>query len=126
MPFVRIYIKKGTTVEFKQQISQAVHRSLINEFAIPEDDLFQVIEEIEPRNIIYPDQYFGIQHSDNIIYIQITAKSGRSQLVKQSLYRSIGKEIYCRTQHSPEDIVIILTENSEADWSFGKGEAQLI
>lgn len=126
MPFVRIYLKKGTTVEFRQQISQSVHSSLVKEFSIPEDDLFQVIEEVEPHNLFYPGQYLGIAHSEKIIYIQITAKAGRSQLMKQSLYRSIANEIYCRTQHSPEDIVTILTENSEADWSFGRGEAQLV
>jgi len=126
MPFVRIYLKKGSSIEFRRKISQSIHQSLINEFCIPENDLFHVIEEVNPENIVFPLQYMGIPHTDNIIFIQITAKVGRTQTIKQKLYRSIANEIYSQTHHKPDDIIITLIENREEDWSFGRGEAQLV
>lgn len=126
MPFVRIYLRKGTPIAFRRQISQSVHQSLITRFKIPEDDLFQVIEEVDLENIIFPKQYMGIPHTEDIIYIQITAKAGRTKAMKQALYRSIADEFHRRTQRNPDDLIITLIENIEEDWSFGRGEAQLV
>lgn len=68
----------------------------------------------------------NIPHSEEIIYIYITAKKGQSSIMKQELYQSIAKEINQRTGHKTDDIVIIINENDEANWSFGQGKAQLI
>ena len=126
MPFVRIYLKQGTTKEFRHHISRSVHQALVSEFSIPEDDLFQIISELPPENIVFPHSYMGISHTDNIIFIQITAKSGRSQSMKKSLYLSIVDLIHQKTGHNRNDILITLTENHEEDWSFGEGKAQLV
>ena len=126
MPFVRISLVKGATVDFKHHISQSIHQALIDTFGIPENDLFQIIEELDNDNIIYPPQYLGIPHTEKMIYIRVTAKLGRSTQMKQALYRAIADEIYRRIQHNSNNLVISLIENSKADWSFGKSEAQLV
>ncbi|MBS98328.1 MAG: tautomerase family protein [Oceanospirillaceae bacterium] len=105
MPLVRITLRKGTGPEFKQQISHSVHQSLVTTFNIPEEDRFQIIEEVDTENLIWPERYMGIPHSDQIIYVQITAKSGRSRAMKQALFRAIADEIHRRTQHNTNDLV---------------------
>ncbi|MES9900596.1 MAG: tautomerase family protein [Sedimenticola sp.] len=62
MPFVRISMVRGVTADFKHQISQPIHQSLVSIFWIPEDDIFQVIEELDQGNIIYPEKYMGIPY----------------------------------------------------------------
>ena len=126
MPFVRVTLKKGKPLEFKKNISSSIHQALMDAYAIPEDDLFQVIEEIDGENIIYPASYMGIKHSSDIIYIAITAKIGRTVEMKKSLYEKIVDNIHASNQHNKNDVVITLMENSEANWSFGNGEAQLV
>ena len=126
MPFVRISLKEGKSLEFKQHISQAVHESLTEVFSIPSDDMFQVLEEVAAENIIYPPSYMGIPHTDEIIYIVITAKSGRTVEMKQKLYHTITKSIYSTTKHPASDVFIVMVENSEENWSFGNGLAQLV
>jgi len=126
MPFVRITLKKGQPKEFKENISSSVHQALVGAYAIPEDDLFQIIEEVDDENVIYPASYMGISHSNDIIYISITAKVGRSVEMKKSLYKQIVSNIYDSCQHNKNDVFITLIENSEENWSFGNGEAQLV
>jgi len=126
MPFVRISLKEGKSSLFKKNISNSVHSALVADFGIPTDDLFQIIGEYQEENIIYPDSYMGIKHTSDIIYIIITAKTGRTANMKKSLYKSIAENISRTTGHSTNDILISLVENSEENWSFGNGEAQLI
>lgn len=126
MPFVRISLKKGKDKAYKTAISESIHNSLVEIFGIPDLDKFQVITEVEQENIIYPSSYMGIPHSDEIIYIHITAKKGRSSNMKQKLYQSIVDKIHEKTDHNVNDIMIIMTENEEENWSFGQGKAQLI
>lgn len=126
MPFVRISLKQGKSSSFKKSLSKSVHRALIDEFGIPADDLFQVIGEYDEENIIYPTSYMGIKHTSDIVYIAITAKQGRTVEMKRRLYQSIIQNISESTQHSVNDVIITLVENTEENWSFGNGEAQLI
>lgn len=126
MPFVRISLRKGKNHEFKKNVSMSVHHALTDAFSIPEDDLFQVIGEFDEDNIVYPYSYMGIQHTGDIIFIQITAKKGRTAAMKKSLYKKVVSNIFESTQHRQSDVFITIIENTEENWSFGNGEAQLI
>ena len=126
MPFVKISLKTGKSKDYKKAISDSIHDSLVNIFAIPKLDRFQVITEVTEENIIYPSSYMSIPHTSEIIYIHITAKKGRSSEMKKNLYESITSLIHQKTAHNIDDIMIIMVENEEENWSFGRGKAQLI
>ncbi len=66
------------------------------------------------------------QYGSNIIYIVIIAKSGRTTEMKKILYERIADNISEATGHCKGDIIITLIENSEENWSFGNGKAQLV
>ena len=123
MPFVRISLRKDQPLETQNAISEAVHQSLISQFHIPQDDYFQVIEELEQHQIKYPKSYLGIPHTDDIIFIQITAGAGRTPEQKRLLYLEIAERISSATTIKPDDIIIILVENNGSEnWSFGQGK----
>lgn len=125
MPFVRISLRKEVSREIKDKISVSIHQSLIQEFFIPEKDYFHVIEELDGDQIKYPGEYLGIAHSNNMVFIQIIAGSGRTEEQKRKLYAEIGKRISSDTEILINDIIIILVENgSYQNWSFGMGEIQ--
>lgn len=125
MPFVRISLPKKLSLETKNTISKSVHQSLIEEFHIPEADYFHVIEELETHQIKYPESYLGISHSDEIIYVQITAGQGRTLEQKKKLYHQIGTRISSTTSILINNVIIILFENNGLEnWSFGNGEIQ--
>ncbi|MFH6995408.1 tautomerase family protein [Flavobacterium sp. FlaQc-48] len=125
MPFVRISLPKKLSQETKNNISASIHQSLIAEFHIPEADYFHVIEELAPHQIKYPESYLGISHSQDIIYVQITAGQGRSLDQKKKLYHQIATRISASTEILINNIIIILLENNGLEnWSFGNGEIQ--
>ena len=126
MPFVRITLATVQNKEFKRHICQAIHQALQQAFRIPVADYFHVIEELDPDNLIFPENYMGIPHSDELIYIHITAKAGRTVEMKQELYQAITQEITQRTSHSSDNLIITLIENDSANWSFGRDIAQLV
>lgn len=125
MPFVRISLPKKLSLETKNTISESIHQSLIAEFNIPEADYFHVIEELESHQIKYPESYLGISHSDEIIYVQITAGQGRTLEQKKKLYHQIATRISASTEILSNNIIIVLLENNgQENWSFGNGEIQ--
>jgi len=125
MPFVRISLPKTLKQEEKDQISISVHQALMNEFNIPADDYFHVIEELESHQVRFPQSYLDIPHTKEIIFIQITAGKGRDFEKKKRLYASIAEKIAASTTITKNNIIIVLTENNgQEDWSFGNGGIQ--
>lgn len=125
MPLVKITLPEGLGPETPEIVSRAVHRNLIREFHVPADDYFQVLEEVPVSRKRYPTRYLGIDHSDLITFIEITAAAGRSADQKKRLYAGIARDIASDTPIPVEDVIIVLVENNGAEnWSFGKGEVQ--
>ena len=125
MPFVRISLPKKLSLQTKNTISESIHQSLIEEFYIPKDDYFHVIEELENHQIKYPESYLGISHTEEIIYVQITAGQGRTLEQKKKLYHQIATKISSSTPILINNVIIVLLENNGLEnWSFGNGEIQ--
>lgn len=125
MPFVRISLPKCFSQETIDNVSLSVHHALIQEFNIPEHDYFHIIEELEPRQIKFPETYLDVAHTSDIVYIQIIAGQGRTVEQKIGLYREIAERISNSTTIKKNNIIIVLVENEgKQNWSFGNGEIQ--
>ncbi|MFW0736026.1 tautomerase family protein [Flavobacterium sp. T12S277] len=125
MPFVRISLPKKLSLATKNNISEAIHQSLIAEFHIPTADYFHVIEELEQHQIKYPESYLGVSHTEEIVYVQITAGQGRTVEQKRKLYHQIATRIAATTEILINNVIIVLVENNGLEnWSFGNGEIQ--
>ncbi len=125
MPFVRISLPKKLSQETKSNISIAVHHSLMQQFNIPENDYFHIIEELESHQIKFPENYLYIAHTSDILFIQIIAGHGRTLEQKRGLYQEIAERIAGSTEITKNNIIITLLENDgRQNWSFGNGEIQ--
>jgi phenylpyruvate tautomerase PptA (4-oxalocrotonate tautomerase family) len=125
MPFVKINVAQNLADQVKKNISLAVHEGLMENFNIPLTDYFQVIHEIRTPDLFYPDSYMNIPHTGNIVYIEITARYGRTVEMKKSLYRAIADKIAASTPIQVDDVIIVLTEVAAENWSLGQGNAQM-
>ena len=56
--------------------------------------------------------------------MQILLSSGRSVAQKQAFYGHAVELIAATIR--PEDVTIVLLENTREDWSFGRGEAEYL
>ncbi|WP_091291253.1 tautomerase family protein [Amycolatopsis xylanica] len=121
MPFVRIDALRADTARL-DALGRAVHDAMVDTIAIPPDDRFQVLTS--HNGTLRYDGFLGIDRDDDVVFVAITMRSGRSPELKRALYRRIAELAHEYAGTEPRNVVITLTENEPIDWSFGHGVAQ--
>jgi 4-oxalocrotonate tautomerase len=122
MPLVYVTVAEGTTSQDQRaQIGNGIYRALIDVANVPEDDRFQVFNEVPSTNLIYSPDYMGFDRSPSVVFIQIFFNAGRSVDVKQALYARIAENLGAAGVRG-DDIVINLVDVPKENWSFGRGE----
>lgn len=92
---------------------------------IPPDDSFQVPTSHDgTQRILRYDDYLGIHRDDDIVFVAITMRSGRTAEQKQALCRRIAELAKEYAGTDPRNVFVTITENESIDWSFGDGVAQ--
>ncbi|MGN4188785.1 tautomerase family protein [Burkholderia gladioli] len=124
MPFTRIAVREGRSVEDRRALSAGVHRALQRAFNVPEDDIFMLVTQHAAEDFIFGRRYLGIERSDDLVMLQITVSDTRTREQKRELYRLIVEELGASPGVRPEDVLISLVEVKLDDWSFGMGLAQ--
>ena len=124
MPLTRISLQAGKPTKYRRAIMDGVYRAMRETFNVPEDDRFMTISEHDGDNCDYGLQYLGINRSDDLVIIQITANNTRSVEQKKALYALIAANLQADPGVRPEDVLINLVEVPKENWSFGNGLAQ--
>ena len=124
MPLVRIALRRGTTPEYRRQLSDSVHRAMVETIKIPEQDKFQVITEHDGESLIYDPSYLGIARTDGVLLIQIVLSTGRTVEVRRAMFARIAALLAESPGVRPEDVFINVVEVAKENWSFGNGIAQ--
>ncbi len=124
MPLVRIDIPQGWPEARIAAFADAVHDSLVETVDVPHNDRFQVIAEHAPRRLILDRTYFGVDRGPSASVVQVAFRRGRSEDKKRALYAAIARRVR-PIGIRPEDVMVVLLENTPVDWSFGAGLAQM-
>lgn len=98
---------------------------MLEVFAAPPRDRYQIISEHDKGHIIAEDTGLGLQRSDGIVIIQIF-RQGRSTKQKVAVYAELAQRLEAECGVRPEDLIVSVMANKYADWSFGLGEAQFM
>lgn len=124
MPFVRVDAFEGRTKEQVKGLLDAIHRAILSAFGVPLRDRYQVYQEHSESNFIVQDTGLGINRTNKVVFIGIRSKQ-RTNEQKANLYTKLCEELMsCGIE--PNDIVVSIVTNSDADWSFGNGRAQFL
>lgn len=125
MPLVRIDVIEGRSDEDLRLLADTVQDVLVQHFAAPERDRYQVIHEHKPGRIIALDTGLGFERTDAVVVIQIT-QQGRDEGQKKAVHAALAEQLEARCGLAPTDLVVSVVENTPADWSFGLGRAQFL
>jgi phenylpyruvate tautomerase PptA (4-oxalocrotonate tautomerase family) len=125
MPLVRIDVQKGRTPEELRKLADTIQDVMLDSFAAPPGDRYQIITEHDKGQIIAEDTGLGLERSDGIVIIQIF-QQGRSTEQKVAAYAELAKRLETECGVRPEDLIISMNANRHVDWSFGLGRAQFI
>jgi phenylpyruvate tautomerase PptA (4-oxalocrotonate tautomerase family) len=125
MPLVRIDVIEGRSDEEVRALADAVQDVMMEVFAAPARDRYQVIHEHRPGRLIAEDTGLGLERTDRVVIIQVT-QQGRSDSQKKALYAALANALESRAGVSPSDLIVSVVANTNADWSFGLGRAQFL
>ena len=124
MPLTHISLRAGKPEAYRQAIFDGVYRALRDDFNVPEDNAFMTIREHDAANFRYGASFMGIERSDDLVFIQITANNTRSVEQKKALFRRIAALLGERPGIRPEDVFVNVLEAAKENWSLGHGLAQ--
>ena len=125
MPLVRIDVIEGRTDEQLRTLADVVQQVMLDVFAAPERDRYQVIHEHRPGRIIAEDTGLGLERTDGIVVVQVT-QQGRDDEQKKAFYASLAARLESEAGVRPQDLIVSVVANTAADWSFGLGRAQFL
>ncbi|MFP7735565.1 tautomerase family protein [Priestia aryabhattai] len=125
MPLLRFDVIEGRDEKELKALLDATHRAMLEAFGVPERDRYQIVHQHPAHEMIIEDTGLGFERSKDLVIISVTSKQ-RTEDQKQALYRLIVKELGESCGIQPNDIMISIVENGNADWSFGMGEAQFL
>ena len=124
MPFVRIDLMRGKSIEYRKTIGEIIYNAMRDVIDVPKDDKFQVITEHPAEAFNVSESYLGNHYSKDVVLIQITLNAGRSVELKKAFYKRIVNDMNTQLNVRPQDVVINLVEVAKENWSFGGGIAQ--
>jgi phenylpyruvate tautomerase PptA (4-oxalocrotonate tautomerase family) len=126
MPLVRVELPVGKPAEYRAAVGEAIQQAMHAALDVPLEERFHIFTERALANLVIDRTYLGIDRSADAIVVQVTLNEGRDANVKGAFYRTLADGLRKRVWLSPEDLVVNLVEVKRENWSFGRGEAQLV
>lgn len=125
MPLVRIDVTRGRSPQALRELADVVQEVVLDVFAAPPRDRYQVVTEHPPGQVICEDTGLGLPRTDDLVVLQVF-QQGRSAEQKTALYAALADRLHERCGLAPSDLVVSVVGNGREDWSFGLGRAQLL
>ena len=126
MPLTRVSVRRGKSETQRKAILRNIYEAMHEVFNVPEDDYFMVLTEHDPTDFIFPKRLAGIEHSDNLVLVQITCNNTRTVEQKQALYKRIVERLKADPGIAPNDVLVSLVEVAKENWSMGNGVATYV
>jgi phenylpyruvate tautomerase PptA (4-oxalocrotonate tautomerase family) len=111
VPLVTISVHTVFSQEEKQEISVAVHRSLVEVIGIPDSDFNHRILELDESEWNLP-----AGRSERFVCVEIRMYPGRTPEMKRDLYRAIERRLE-PLGVTAGDVFIVIDEPPKENWS---------
>jgi 4-oxalocrotonate tautomerase len=123
MPLVRISLPQTVSHARQVALSNAVQDTMVETINVPVTDRFQIITRHGQDDLIMDPTFPDVRRSTESAIVHITLRGGRTNDQKRALYAGITARAEAAGAFSKADIMIVLSENTLIDWSFGGGAA---
>jgi phenylpyruvate tautomerase PptA (4-oxalocrotonate tautomerase family) len=121
MPLVTLTVRKPKSAEFKAQVLDAVHASLVS-VGVPDTDKFQRVLELDAADFrfdpTYPDA--ATARTDDFVLIEILWSVGRSVKIRKTLLSGLMDRLRSAGL-DPEHVMVVFKETSWENWVFAGG-----
>ena len=125
MPLVRIDLQVGRSASQVRRIADVIQEVMLDVFAAPPRDRYQIITEHPVGHLIVEDTGLGYERTDGVMVVQIF-QQGRSENQKRAAYAELARRLHEECGVDGTDLVVSMVANGREDWSFGLGRAQFL
>jgi hypothetical protein len=125
MPLLRFDILEGRSEAEVTDLLDSAHAAVVEGFGVPQRDRYQVVHTHPRAHLIMQDTGLDIERSDDMVLVQVTSRP-RGTEQKQRFYQLLVANLERDCGIAPGDVMVSITDNGDADWSFGKGRAQFL
>jgi len=112
MPLVKIEIRSGKPVEYRQSLIESLREAFLDALKTPEAALWIRLCERKEENFPMPPG-----RSDDAVLIEASLMPGRSAEKKEALYRAIVEHLDRDAGIRPDDVCILLYEPPAENWA---------
>jgi phenylpyruvate tautomerase PptA (4-oxalocrotonate tautomerase family) len=125
MPLIIIDVITGRSEAELRTLLDTVHEAMVAAFGVPDSDRYQILTEHEPHQLVASDTGLGLTRTEDLVILRFISRA-RPEAAKQRLYQLLAAGLESACGLSPDDLIVSITENGAADWSFGGGVAQFL
>jgi phenylpyruvate tautomerase PptA (4-oxalocrotonate tautomerase family) len=125
MPLTMIDVIRARSDTEIQTLLDSIHTAMVEAFQVPDTDRYQIVTQHEPHEVIALDTGLGMKRTRDLVIVRFVSRE-RAEEAKQELYRLLATNLQRDCGIDPEDLIVTITENGAADWSFGGGVAQFL
>ncbi|AMP72141.1 tautomerase family protein [Ralstonia solanacearum] len=125
MPLLKFDIIQGRSEEQVRKLLDTTHQAMVQAFDVPSSDRYQCVTQHRPGELVLEDTGLGYTRSNDVVVLTVISRQ-RTQAQKVEFYRLLAQNLQASCGLSPDDLIVALVENTDADWSFGRGRAQFL
>lgn len=125
MPLLKFELITGRSDAQLRQLLDSAHNAMVEAFEVPSRDRYQSVTQHRPGELILEDTGLGYTRSNDVVLLTVVSRP-RPESQKVAFYRLLAEKLEADCGLSPDDLIVSLVENTDADWSFGRGRAQFL
>lgn len=126
MPLIKVDIVEGRNEQDIRKLLDVIHSAVLKAFDVPKGDRYQIVTQHKSYEMVLEDTDLGFtREQQEIVAITVISRK-RECRDKITFYQLVKEGLEDQLKIDSKNILISITENGDADWSFGFGEAQFI
>lgn len=126
MPLIKVDIVEGRNEQEIRKLLDVIHSAVLKAFDVPKGDRYQIVTQHKSYEMVLEDTDLGFtREQQEIVAITVISRK-RECRDKITFYQLVKEGLEDQLKIDSKNILISITENGDADWSFGFGEAQFI
>ncbi|MDI9897465.1 tautomerase family protein [Rhodococcus sp. IEGM 1381] len=125
MPLLRFHFIEGRSADEIGALLDIAHGALVAAFGVPAEDRYQIATTHPRHEMVAMDTCLGLERSDKLVMVEVVSRP-RTRTQKVALYSLLCSRLHRGCGLDREDLIVTFIENSDEDWSFGRGRAQFL
>jgi hypothetical protein len=111
MAQVKVYGLRSSLSAIRSDLSDAIHESLMEAFALPREKRFQRFFPLDRDDFSFP-----ADRSDKYTIVEVSVFELRTSEAKKRLITTLFSRVQVRAGVSPQDLEITIFETPRANW----------